>query len=247
VREVEVPSFALSRYEITFEEFDRFAEASSKRLPEDGSFGRGRMPVINVSWDDARGYAHWLSQQTGADYRLPSEAQWEFAARAGSSSTYFWGNDASQACFYANVADNSAIASNSGWLEVGCEDGFGGPAPVGQFPPNPFGLHDIIGNVAEWVQDCYNDDYEALPRDGSASENSYCRKRVARGGGWSSPAWHLRASHRMAFPTNERRPTLGFRVVRMLSADEQKQMAEGVVPPSLRGQAPGQVALGGAR
>lgn len=231
LRELELKSFALSRYEITFEQFDRFAQAVNKRPPNDASYGRGAMPVVNVTWEDAHGYAHWLSEQTGHPYRLPTEAQWEFAARAGSSSTFFWGNNPAQACFYANVADDSAIAENSTWLEVGCEDGYSGPAPVGQFPANPFGLHDIIGNVAEWVEDCYSDDYEALPADGSAIQNSYCRKRVARGGHWSSPAWQLRSSHRHAFPTGERRATLGFRVVRMLSDAERQQLAQRRAPP----------------
>lgn len=219
-REITLESYALSRYEVTFADFDRFVRAASKRPPDDAQHGRGNMPVINVSWEDANGYAHWLSQQTGHTYRLPSEAQWEFAARGGSETTYFWGTDVNQACFYANVSDINATNANSAWLQVNCEDGYSGPAPVGQYPPNPFGIHDLIGNVYEWVQDCYSDNYEVLSVDGRAHENSYCRKRVARGGGWASPSWHLRASHRQAYPENERRKTLGFRVVRVLNEDE---------------------------
>lgn len=223
-KRVNLSSYAMSRFEVTFAEFDRFVAAVSKRPPSDDNFGRGNMPVINITWEDASGYVHWLSQQTGHTYRLPTEAQWEFAARAGSDSTYFWGTDVNQACFYANVADSTAGTSHDAWLQVNCEDGYSGPAPVGQFSSNPFGVHDLIGNVYEWVQDCYSDNYEVLPTDGRAHENSYCRKRVARGGGWSSPSWHLRASHRQAFPENERRQTLGFRVVRELNDQELAQV-----------------------
>lgn len=224
VRQISLQAFALSRFEVTFAEFDRFVAATSKRPPDDAQFGRGKMPVINVTWEDANAYAHWLSQQTGMNYHLPSEAQWEFASRAGTSTTYFWGTDVNQACFYANVADTSAANSNSDWLQVNCEDGYQGLAPVGQFPPNPYGLYDIVGNVYEWVQDCYSDSYEVLAKDGRAHENSFCRRRVARGGAWSSPSWELRASHRHSFPPNERRNTLGFRVVRDLTPQELAQL-----------------------
>lgn len=225
-REVELGPFAMSRYEVTSEEFAHFVKAFSKRPPKGNENSGAYHPVTHISWDDAQGYVHWLSQETGQNYRLPTEAQWEFAARGGSSTTFFWGNDPSQACFYANVADQAALRQDEKWLSVSCEDGFTGPAPVGQFPPNPYGLYDMIGNVWEWVEDCYSDNYKALPQDGRALENAYCRKRVSRGGAWSSPPWYLRTSHRQPQPPNGRRENLGFRIVRALDEAEINRLAQ---------------------
>jgi formylglycine-generating enzyme required for sulfatase activity len=145
---------AVSRYEITFDQYDAFAKAAGRDLPDDEGWGRGRRPVVRVSWDDAVAYARWLSQQTGKHYRLPSEAEWEYAARAGTETTYWWGNEIKQGL--ANC-----IGCGSRWDNQQT-------APVGSFKPNPFGLYDTAGNVSEWVQDCWHDSYQGAPSDGSA-------------------------------------------------------------------------------
>jgi formylglycine-generating enzyme required for sulfatase activity len=134
-------AFAASKYEITFAEYDEFAKATGRKLAEDEGWGRGRQPVIYVSWDDAVAYAKWLSEQTGKRYRLPTEAEWEYGARAGAETSYWWGNEVKQGL--ANCR--------------GCGSRWDGkqPAPVGSFKPNPFGLYDTAGNVAERVQDCW--------------------------------------------------------------------------------------------
>ena len=169
-------SFALAKYEVSFAEYEAFAKATGRSEPSDSGWGRGERPVINVSWDDATAYAAWLSQQTGKTYRLPTEAEWEYAARAGSTTKYPWGDE---------VGLNNANC-----------DGCGSPwdnkqtAPVGSFAANAFGLHDMHGNVWEWVQDCYHSSYEGAPADGAAREQCDSSSRVLRGGSWDfNPAW----------------------------------------------------------
>ncbi|MGH7845616.1 MAG: formylglycine-generating enzyme family protein, partial [Candidatus Binatia bacterium] len=140
VHEVHIPSrIAVSRYEVTFDQYDDFAKATGRDLPDDEGSGRGRRPVVRISWDDAVAYAKWLSQQTGKNYRLPSEAEWEYAARAGTQTTYWWGNEIKQGL--ANC-----IGCGSRWDNQRS-------APVGSFKSNPFSLYDTAGNVSEWVQD----------------------------------------------------------------------------------------------
>ncbi len=170
VHEVRVASFELSKYEVTFEEYDRFIAATGGRSPNDKGWGRGRRPVIDVSWEDAVAYAEWLSVQTGERYRLPSEAEWEYAARAGSTTKYGWGND---------IGHNRANCGGCGsqWDDEKT-------APVGSFNPNAFGLHDMHGNLWEWVQDCWNGSYQGAPADGSAWTSGDCERRVLRGGSW---------------------------------------------------------------
>ena len=182
VHEVRVASFELSKYEVTFEEYDRFTVVTGRISPKDNGWGRGRRPVINVSWEDAVAYTEWLSAQTGERYRLPSEAEWEYAARAGSTTEYHFGNDESQLCRYANHADTS---TDYNWRNTDCSDGVGKrTATVGSYQPNGFGLHDMHGNLWEWVQDCWNDSYQGAPTDGSAWTSGNCEKRVLRGGSW---------------------------------------------------------------
>ena len=142
VHEVTIPqAFAVSKYEVTFEDYDRFTYPN--RVDDEG-WGRGRRPVINVSWSDAQEYVAWLSRQTGQTYRLLSEAEWEYVARAGSSSLYSWGNDIGSN--RANCADLDEFGT--------CGDQWEYTAPVGSFPANAFGVHDMHGNVTEWVEDC---------------------------------------------------------------------------------------------
>ena len=171
--------FALSKYEVTFADYDKFTYPN--RVGDMG-WGRGRRPIIIVSWDDANEYAAWLSAQTGKRYRLPSEAEWEYAARAGSTTRYSWGNDIGQ-----NRANCEGCGSQ--WDNEQT-------APVGSFAPNAWGLHDMHGNVWEWVQDCWNDSYAGAPTDGRARTRSECVLRVHRGGSWYTKPGPLRSATR---------------------------------------------------
>ncbi len=200
VRTVQIRSFEMSKYEVTFEEYDAFAAATGRERPDDEGWGRARRPVINVSWDDAVAYAKWLSSQTGEDYRLPSESEWEYAVRAGTATTYSWGDE---------IGSNRANCDGCGsrWDDEST-------APVGSFPANPWGLHDMHGNVWEWVQDCWNDSYNGAPADGSAWDRGNCSGKIVRGGSWYRSPQVLRASIRWGTPADDRGSTLGFRVAR---------------------------------
>ena len=200
VHRVRIASFELSQYEVTFEEYDAFTDATGRRRTDDEGWGRGRRPVINVSWHDAVAYTQWLSSQTGEHYRLPSEAEWEYAARAGSTTKYSWGND---------IGHNRANCGGCGSQRDGRQT-----APVGSFSANSWGLHDMHGNVAEWVQDCWNDNYRGAPTDGSAWESGECFLRVLRGGSWLIDPWELRSSNRLRDTNGDRNSYNGFRVVR---------------------------------
>ena len=211
VHEVRVARFGLSKYEVTFEEYDRFTAATGRARDEvggpwadDEGWGRGRRPVINVSWELAVAYTRWLSKETGERYRLPSEAEWEYAARAGTETVYSWGNE---------IGRNRANCKGCGsrW------DG-GQTAPVGSFSPNRWGLHDMHGNVWEWVQDCRNDSYRGAPTDGSAWERGDCSERGLRGGSWyySFPR-DLRSANRKTDTFRLRHVNSGFRVARTVT------------------------------
>ena len=197
---VSLPAFAIGRHEVTFAEYDRFARATGRRLPYDEGWGRGKRPVINVSWKDAKAYTAWLSKQTGHKYSLPTEAQWEFAARAGSTTPHWWPDDSEE--IPANCFD-----CGSKW------DGRQ-TAGVGSFSPNRFGLHDTAGNVQEWTRDCYHKNYKGAPSDGSAWQTNGCGQRVIRGGGYTSPLDSLRSARRAQYNEETRLDNLGFRVVR---------------------------------
>ena len=175
--------FALSRHEVTFDEYDRFAAATGRSLPDDEGWGRGTRPVINVSWDDAQAYVSWLSSETGVPYRLPSEAEWEYAARAGTTTAYWWGNE---------IGSNRANCDGCGsrWDDEMT-------APVGSFGANAWDLHDMHGNVSEWVEDCWHETYAGAPADGSAwTAGGDCGVRVSRGGSRISSPRNIRAASR---------------------------------------------------
>ncbi|MCG6870595.1 MAG: SUMF1/EgtB/PvdO family nonheme iron enzyme [Gammaproteobacteria bacterium] len=182
--------FAIGRYEVTFAEFDRFAKGKGIDPPNDRGWGRGNRPVVNVSWEAAKKYATWLSEQTGKRYRLPTEAEWEYAARAGTRTAYWWGND---------VGRNRANCDGCGsrWDDKQT-------APVGSFPANPFGLSDTAGNVWEWVQDCWHENYQGAPEDGSKpwgeEDGGVCQRRVLRGCSWSYGPGFLRSAYRWFYP-----------------------------------------------
>jgi formylglycine-generating enzyme required for sulfatase activity len=188
---------------VTFEEYDAFTDATGRERAYDQGWGRGRRPIINVSWHDAVAYTQWLSSQTGESYRLPSEAEWEYAARAGSTTKYSWGND---------IGRNRANCDGCGsrWDDEKT-------APVGSFRANRWGLYDVHGNVWEWVKDCYNDSYRGAPTDGSAWESGDCSRRVLRGGSWGSLPGFLRAASRNGLTAGSRYGSVGFRVARTVT------------------------------
>jgi formylglycine-generating enzyme required for sulfatase activity len=198
--EVRLQPFLIEATEVTFDEYDRYARATGGRLPRDFGWGRGRRPVIDVSWGDAKGYAQWLAAQTGKHYRLPSEAEWEYAARAGQPSTYWWGyrkGHGRAVCFDCGSRwDNRSTAA------------------VASFPPNPFGLYDTVGNVMEWVEDCYHPSYVGAPTDGHPWEDASCASRVARSGAFNKPAASMRGTSRHPFAPDTRINIIGFRIAR---------------------------------
>jgi formylglycine-generating enzyme required for sulfatase activity len=173
-------------------------------------------PVLCVSWNDARAYAQWLSRKTGKRYRLPAEAEWEYAARAGSTSARYWGEDADQACRFANVADQSRFQTWGFGQKHECTDGHYFTAPAGGYAPNRFGLYDMLGNVWEWTEDCWNASYAGAPQDGIAWTAGDCAQRVCRGGSWSTAPRFARSATRHKNPTDYRDNLTGFRLARTL-------------------------------
>ena len=197
---VTLSGFSISKNEVTFAEYDKFARATGRRLPYDESWGRGERPVINVSWGDAQAYAAWLSKKTGKKYRLPTEAEWEYAARAGSSAKVWW--------------DSKVDIKPANCFNCGSEWDGNRTAPAGSFKANDFGLHDMAGNVQEWTEDCYHKNYTGASEDGSARTAPGCTQRVVRGGGYTSPLDSLRNAKRGQYNQDARLDNLGFRVVR---------------------------------
>ena len=210
--------FAVGKFEVTWEEYEACVAMKGCDKPfGDAGFLRGRKPVINVSWDEAKAYVAWLARVTGQPYRLLTEAEWEYAARAGTQTAYSFGNDAKDICQYANLADQAYARAYTGAQPVSCDDKHANTAPVGSFPANAFGLHEMHGNVFEWVEDCYTDNYKDAPRDGStAAEVKSCR-RVVRGGSWGNRPDYLRSASRDRVTTGRRFNDLGFRVGRTLT------------------------------
>lgn len=174
--------------------------------------GRCVTPPICIGWDDARAYVAWLSEHSGVKYRLPSAAGWEFAARGGTSTAWYWGSTTEDQCRNANGADES---TEFPW-RIECSDGYAKTSLVGSYRSNAFGLHDVLGNACEWVQDCFNRSYVGAPADGSAWEEGGCASRVLRGASWASTSKYLRAAHRGGALTSFRGDCTGFRVARSL-------------------------------
>lgn len=243
--------FALGQHEVSVEQFARFiADSGYETTAESeglsyaysettGRVGRRRNttwrnsyngrdadpadPVLHVSWRDARAYAAWLSEQTGRSYRLPTEAEFEYAARGGRQSRYWWGSGAPTRAVENLTGEGDLSARRRSWSASfeGYKDGFWGPAPVASLSTNPYGLHDMAGNVMEWVADCWHDSYVRAPNDGSAWVNRGCEQRVVRGAFWGGPPESARVSGRLGFATATRGAAIGFRVARDL-----------VVPPA---------------
>jgi formylglycine-generating enzyme required for sulfatase activity len=237
-RNVKVAAFALGRTEVTVGQFRRFVQISGYKTEAERGVGcaireAGKWefragfewrnpgfaqgddhPVVCVSWSDAQAYVQWLSQATGEAYRLPTEAEWEYAARAGKGTRYYWGQDSDKICEYANVADAAAKSTwNPTWPTAVCNDDHAYTAPVGKRLANGWGLRDVSGNVWEWTEDCWNGNYRGDPPiDGSAWQTGDCAKRVIRGGGWLESPWNARSAVRSAQFTSVATQATGFRV-----------------------------------
>ena len=202
VHQVTIPqSLAVGKYEVTFEEYDRFTMPTGR--VDDYGWGRGRRPVINVSWQDAKDYVRWLSQETGESYRLLSESEWEYAARAGTGTAYSWGNEIGSGRANCDGCGSQWDASQT--------------APVGSFSANGWGLHDMHGNVWERVEDCWNGSYNGAPSNGSAWQQGECSRRVLRGGSWFLNSRYLRSAYRSWITSGLRNLIIGFRVARTLT------------------------------
>ncbi len=183
-----------------------------------GHRAKGDDPVVNVSWNDANAYAQWLSKRTGKHYHLPSEAEYEYAERAGTTTAYWWGNGTPRRKVENLTGGEDRSPTGHAWAKAfrGYGDGYWGPAPVKSFLPNPFGLYDMSGNVSEWVEDCWHDNYMRAPTNGSAWVNPGCEERVIRGGSWGSAAGQDRSAYRMGTAADARSGRVGFRVARDL-------------------------------
>ena len=210
--------FAVAKYEVRFDEWAACVQDQGCRAPQDEGYGRGARPVINVSWDDAKRYVAWLTKKSGKPYRLLTEAEWEYAARAGSKDAHFWDATSGSACAFANVLNPTVKEKYKfAWASFDCEDGYVATAPSGSFKPNAFGLYDMLGNVWEWVEDCYHESYEGAPTDGAAWTTGECSSRVVRGGGWNYEPQNVRSANRGRVTPGFRYNYLGFRVARTLT------------------------------
>ena len=239
-------AYAIGKYEVTVAEFRAFADAvqypargdcrvasggawvrladRSWRNPGFGAPQANNEPVVCVSWDDAKAYVDWLSKTTGKVYRLPSETEWEYAARGGTTRARYFGSDDSNedsvlslACDYGNVYDASSVTELAfPFANARCSDAHTFTAPVGSFKPNAFDLFDMLGNVREWLQDCYTASYRGRPADGRAWVwAGGCELRGVRGGSWATRPAETRAAARGAELQGMRQADLGFRVVRV--------------------------------
>lgn len=240
--------FAVSKHEITRDEYGAFVRATQRgtdggcltdrvhrgnwSIDADTSFRdpgfaqSGDHPVVCVSWDDAQAYVAWLNTETQGGYRLLTEVEWEYVARAGAShnATYPWGDEPDEACSFANGFDETAMAKYAGMDTSGhkvfdplpCADGWLNTAPVGSLAPNSFGVYDTIGNVAEWVEDCHSPSHETLSETGTPAISSTCPRRVAKGGSWGTLAHNLRTAERLPYPPTHRDDSIGIRVARTL-------------------------------
>ena len=214
-------ALAVGKYEVTFAEWDECVSAGGcdRYRPDDEGWGRGSRPVINIRWEDARDYAAWLSRETGEPYRLLSEAEWEYVARAGTETARYWGEGEVEQCGHGNGADAALGLAHpeSDADMVPCNDGHAYTALVGSFAPNAWGLYDMLGNVWEWTADCGHGSYAyAGPTDGSVWEGGDCTRRMLRGGSWHDTPRYLRSDFRSVFDAGTRAYYFGFRVARTL-------------------------------
>jgi formylglycine-generating enzyme required for sulfatase activity len=234
-------TLAVGRFEVTRDQFETFVRSSGHKVGDTcwtlennepkprrnrtfrspGFAQLGNHPVICVAWEDAAAYAAWLSRMTGKSYRLLSESEWEYIARAGTTTRFPIATSEADLCGYGNGADQSARAAAlpSTWDFLPCKDGYARTAPAGSFKPNSFGVFDLMGNAWEWVQDCYADSLAAIPSDGAPSSAQDCQLHTVRGGAWSATARMLRVTVRGKAPANEGFDDVGFRIVRTMAVD----------------------------
>ncbi len=197
---VDIAAFSMSTHEITYAEYERFARATGRKRPKNPGYDKKTYPVTFVSWDDALAYTQWLSRETGKKYRLPTEAQWEYAALSNTTSNYWWGRPLGSGRAHCFDCDSGLNPRE--------------PTRVGRFNPSPFGLYDTAGNVAEWVRDCWHADYNGAPADGSVWEGGDCSQRVVRGGSFLNTGKSIRAKARSKWDSQKGYDSVGFRVVR---------------------------------
>jgi formylglycine-generating enzyme required for sulfatase activity len=204
--------FAVGVFEVTMAQWDQCAsEGGCSVRPRDNGWGRGTRPVIMVSWNDAQEYVTWISKKTGQSYRLPSESEWEYIARAGEESEWP-GGDPARLCEFGNIAGSETGVR---WQHEDCSDIAAlETLPVGSLKPNAFGVHDAIGNVAEWTLDCMNLSYLDAPADGSAFSRGICSSRMTRGGSWFTGTKEVRLPARFNLKAGDRNDFTGFRLVR---------------------------------
>ena len=235
-RLVQVAPFAIGQHEITLAQFSDFLDRSGYPRPsgcvtwEDGvesnrddrsidnpGYEQGPdHPVVCVTWHDAQAYVDWLSRETGETYRLPTEAEWEYAARAGSDARFFFGQDVEAICRFDNIGDAAARARWPNWETTSCHDGHVFSSPAGAYQPNPFGIFDLYGNAREWVRDCWHNTYQNAPESSEAWVDVICNTRVARGGSWDSKPSLVGSSWRWSLPAGTRDFLYGFRVAKDL-------------------------------
>jgi formylglycine-generating enzyme required for sulfatase activity len=200
VHPVSVRRFSIARHVVTFAQYDAFTDATDRPRADDAGWGRGRQPLIHVSWEEAQAFILWLNERSALHYRLPSEAEWEYAARAGSKAHFPWGEH-----YGAGLANGAGRKGR---------DRYEHTAPVGRFPANAWGLYDMVGNVEQWVADCYRESYAGAPTDGSAVDDGHCAQRVRRGGSWGLAPWFLRADYRNSADPRLHSDAIGFRIAR---------------------------------
>ena len=238
VHRVKISTFALGKTEITRTQFaafvkdtkyaignncktlegSKFDKRSGRNWRDLGFLQTSQHPAACINWNDAKAYAAWMSHKTGKHYRLPTEAEWEYAARGHTVTARYWGDNPDDACKYANVADKTAQAKIPGapfWRLHNCTDGFAYTAPVGSFKANAFGLKDMLGNVWEWTEDSFHDSYKEAPVDGSAWQGNG-EKRVLRGGSWNNGPTRVRVAKRGRDIPTTRFCNIGFRLARTL-------------------------------
>ena len=236
-RRVTIPgALAVGKFEVTRGEYAQFVqetaratgacnvfrdgkwqEDASKNWRDPGYAQHDTHPVACVNWDDAKAYVAWLSRNSGRNYRLLTEAEWEYTARAGTTTAYYWGDNAANNCQYANGADQTLKTANASATNVAtCTDNHAYTAPVGSFQANAFGLHDMSGNVWEWTEDCWNANHNGAPSDGGARTSGECGLRVLRGGSWYFYPRGLRSAYRDGGTSVFRVNGVGFRVARTL-------------------------------
>ncbi len=212
---------AVSKFETTFAQWDACVADGKCPKADDAGFGRGQFPAVNIAWPEAKAYAAWLSAKTGKSYRLLSESEFEYAARGGTQTAWYWGGNESKSksCEFANLHDESGKKAhpNYVWSHVLCDDGAAENNEVGKYKANAFGLHDMMGNVREWVDDCHQAGYVGAPDNGSVRKHDgACEKRVVRGGAWLDGASTARSAYRYSEVEGMRNYQTGFRLARDL-------------------------------